>query len=1167
MNLLKNAHRRVQGLLHGTNPVTRPDQHLTPHDLEIRTIEQVYHGVMLDHIHYVLVEHEAGQTYHYHKVVRLLQARFLPREMREQYGVLERMRKVLRGLYQAQVEIVVIYAGIFEPYTGVVQIYGVQTVADDYETAQVQSAMDIVALEAALRGIYAQSEFVPMPTNVAEWLRQAFQSMPYAGVAIGQPDPRENPRGMDSDSVMSQTVEEATMQQNEILMRGMAARREEFVCVVMGSPVPIHEIVRLQRATAHEGGRWASLERGSQGLNVGVSLPVIFSGMVSDGVATSASGQRGHTEGQSQTTGETVGHTDGYTHGQTVGEAHSVGHTQGTTVTDSHGQTVTTGEVQGTGTADGTSHTTGHTDGVADGVSHTDSVAQTKGKSWSESTAVSTGTGTTSGWNQSAGSGTSTGHAASTGWNQGSSTPAQTVTHTETGPVASASDVAAAMQGSSGGLRDPHAPPSIPTAADVGHVSLSGGFQPAPAADPLASGVGVSSSLPGQTVSQSQSQSAHLGGSLGVVGTGVNAGVGGAEGHGVSTPVAPTQSYNIPAATAGVSRSVPITSAQSFGTSGGETVSAGQNASQSAGVSGATSASSGVTATSSRGGMSSTTHGTADSTSHVVSQSDSVADGVSHVASQSQARSSGLGLSRSHSVSQSSSVSETMTQSRSESQAWSSSDSVARSEAQGQTIADSIGLAQARSLVTGRGMGMGVGVSPSISASKTYQWEDHVATMVADILRVQELLLATGAGEGMYLIDAYMLTRDQRGQRAVETLWNESFHGTEEVATPAQVRRLTDAEVAYISLHAQALTPTTRRQYLPGVWERYRDASMLTLLQTAALTAPGVFEAGPALTVQPRIPPYALIPDLPGEVVVGYQVDHETGDTTGAALRLTRERMTNCAFFADTRFGKSVAAEWLAKEVHQQWDTRVVALDFGLGWRKLQHLIAQDRYDFYSLYPGGPRPIRWNPLQIGTRIPAEIQMMATVDLLCNAGRMGERQSGWLRTALRELYLENGVLTDDPEVLWPDEHNLTVKDKPDSDLAKHLRAWSWVQDGERPALDAERQRRGYGPVPARLVYLHELTEWEKQLVAIQRSQQVDLSLLYDRIKQYQGRMGRGSQTDYAALEGIIKRLFTFRYGAMAQLYGRGAGSVALENLGWTADGRPGVVVLEGGATEM
>jgi hypothetical protein len=61
--------------------------------------------------------------------------------------------------------------------------------------------------------------------------------------------------------------------------------------------------------------------------------------------------------------------------------------------------------------------------------------------------------------------------------------------------------------------------------------------------------------------------------------------------------------------------------------------------------------------------------------------------------------------------------------------------------------------------------------------------------------------------------------------------------------------------------------------------------------------------------------------------------------------------------------------------------------------------------------------------------------------------------------------------------------------------------------------------------------------------------------------------KAASTDYSAIEGVLKRLWTFRHGAMTRLYGRGSGAVALENLGWAADGRGGVVVLEGGATEM
>ena len=72
----------------------------------------------------------------------------------------------------------------------------------------------------------------------------------------------------------------------------------------------------------------------------------------------------------------------------------------------------------------------------------------------------------------------------------------------------------------------------------------------------------------------------------------------------------------------------------------------------------------------------------------------------------------------------------------------------------------------------------------------------------------------------------------------------ESFQGTEDVVTGVQCRDLAGVEQAYIRKHAAVFTPSTRMERIPGVLSGYMDSTLLTMLQTAAYVAPGVFEQG-----------------------------------------------------------------------------------------------------------------------------------------------------------------------------------------------------------------------------------------------------------------------------------------------------------------------------------
>ena len=151
----------------------------------------------------------------------------------------------------------------------------------------------------------------------------------------------------------------------------------------------------------------------------------------------------------------------------------------------------------------------------------------------------------------------------------------------------------------------------------------------------------------------------------------------------------------------------------------------------------------------------------------------------------------------------------------------------------------------------------------------------------------------------------------------------------------------------------------------------YANSTLLTMLQLAAYTAPGMFEQGSALTVQEETPSFAYYPDMPGDVILANQWSSETGQVTQAQLKLTPDRHFHTAFAGDTGFGKSIAAERLAYETTRYWHYRTVVLDFGQGWRKaLNWPGLEGHVDIRQLYPGAPRPLRWNILQVPQRIEA-----------------------------------------------------------------------------------------------------------------------------------------------------------------------------------------------------
>ena len=220
---------------------------------------------MLDHLWFHLEEGERR----YFKVVCLNLLTYLPRETRETMTVLEKTRKLLKGIYTAQVYLLYLVANVTDPPLGVVQIYGVQALADELDDAIRAARRGLGAVRAAMAN-FEQSRLKPVGLKLAEWLRRAFE-MPLALTVIGHPDPRtEGAKGMMVGGGQSESrVGEIGLQQNEYLFRGMAAEKHEFLNVVLVSRMGNGDqsgLYRLQERVAQELSIWASKEKDSRAM-------------------------------------------------------------------------------------------------------------------------------------------------------------------------------------------------------------------------------------------------------------------------------------------------------------------------------------------------------------------------------------------------------------------------------------------------------------------------------------------------------------------------------------------------------------------------------------------------------------------------------------------------------------------------------------------------------------------------------------------------------------------------------------------------------------------------------------------------------------------------------------------------------------------------------------
>lgn len=952
-------------------PWLTPTAGLTiPNDLEVVGTQLLFTDRnQLDALVFQVVERDGNRTYAGYRVVRLLQLRYISLEARRDAGLLQKMRTVLRGLYGAQVDLIYLAAGVFQnPKVGILQCYGVSAFSADREEALEHARRDLAALQAGLVGAYRQIRLEPLATDVARWLAQALEGMPYALVAVGHPDPRENARGGDA-SLRDPLAGSATasqpysLQQNELLFRGMSSLEEEFLLVLLAGHVRLEDITRMLAGLLEETAVYASRQLGTRAASFGVSLPAILTG----GLAENASRSYGTSQASSDTVGQAV--SEGTASSQ--GQAHTVGHAS----TRGWAHTIGITETQTSGTA----ATTGQA--VSEGQAHTEGTAITEGTSH----VVSSGTA---------------------------------VTHTE---------------------------------------------------------------------SASHGVSGSVGGSLTPAGVGLSANVGASAG---------------------------------WGTSDGFT--------QSSGVSDAI------------------------SHAHTASQSDTTS------------RSATLSQSNTQSHSQATARSESWTSSGSETDSVSDTTSTAttqsHSDTQSRAHAETTGVGLGQAIGRGVTAGMSVGVAPVFSLSNAYQWQDDPAILLTDILRTQRKLLDIASREGAFYTDLYALARTPQGVQILLGLIPEAFHGTEDVVTGVQARSLTEAEQAYIGLHARAFTPSTRVETIPEAMSGYADSTLLTMLQLAAYTAPGMYEQGSALTTQEETPSFAFYPDMPAGVPLARQWSSETGLLTDTFLKLSPERHFHTAFVGDTGYGKSIAAERLAYETTRFWRYRTIVLDFGQGWRKalnwpgIGHSSAEDgldHVDIRQLFPGSPRPLRWNILQVPRRVEPGRYRSMVAELFANAGRMGARQLGFMRRALTELYSEAGVLTADPKL--------------QNGPLGHLQ-----DDDEVAVVHAAQRAAGNQPEPLHPgTLLATLSPAQLQALAVYRSRRLDVAEWVDRLRTYREKLQR-DQVSRTSLEGVLLRLEPFAEGHMARQYGPSAryegSSQGIEDLGLLGHpDRPwGITVIEGGA---
>jgi hypothetical protein len=250
-------------------------------------------------------------------------------------------------------------------------------------------------------------------------------------------------------------------------------------------------------------------------------------------------------------------------------------------------------------------------------------------------------------------------------------------------------------------------------------------------------------------------------------------------------------------------------------------------------------------------------------------------------------------------------------------------------------------------------------------------------------------------------------------------------------------------------------------------------------------------------------------------------------------VRLDLDTIMHTMAAGDTGFGKSVAMIRMAYETTLRWKTRTVVLDFGAGWRSLLNAPGLEGHvEILQLWPDAVRPLRWNPMQIGRNIAPETQWRAFADVFGGIAQLGvKRQKQELLEAIRNLYIDAGVLVDDPLV------------------REHVK-WGEVQADEAALVGAEAG-----------TFLGDLGPRQRQVLAVQRSVMIGLKSVYDAVAAKLKNVAPRDVTLTGVLEGILFRMNPLVQGSAARQFAPGPGTVPVEDL--SKNGGWGVTIIEGG----
>ena len=350
---------------------------------------------------------------HFFRAVALRELKVLSWNQDEkEETLLGRQTAGITGIHRSEANFLYAACGIYDPWMGIIQMYGAAENGKDKYSAIMKLQSQIAAVESSLCA-FPQTKLAKPNIEVLRWYSAFITQANNVLALLGYPDPRTKSKlgTPQNGNLPDESSNDLSVEQLEIFFRGMSALGESFIYQVAADRVDEKSLLITQTMINQITSDYASQQRGVKSATVSVGIPIMVN--ASQGVSD------GRSRGESQSQGEVNSASRGWGRSET----NSAGHTESRSL--SLGSAETFGESRGVSV--GASHTDSHS--TSKSIGHTDSwgvsqsqgvsAGQSQGGSWSEGGSVAVSAGEGSSWGESASAGASQGVSGNIGVNAG----------------------------------------------------------------------------------------------------------------------------------------------------------------------------------------------------------------------------------------------------------------------------------------------------------------------------------------------------------------------------------------------------------------------------------------------------------------------------------------------------------------------------------------------------------------------------------------------------------------------------------------------------------------------------------------------------------------------------------------------------------------------------